>query len=301
MPCQLFYHSVIIRPIDNNIEPLIDVDTQIKIFLTNFSKVDRFVFQLEKGASGNFHYQTFVHLCERLRARTLQKALLDDMPSTLDTIGVEPCSTSGISALRSYAMKTDTRVRGPYADVPIYLGADLVCMRDPLPWQQQVLDMIARPPCDRRIIWIRSFRGCVGKSKLCKWLCFKNQKSIKFIGVGTAIQLLSSAIATGPRRCYLCDLPKIPSKESPLRELISAVEQIKNGFVISSLYGRAAEMYLPPPHIFIFSNSDAPFRYFTSDRLVAFYIEDKFERLTRYYSPDIVTRLLQPQDDTDSS
>ena len=52
----------------------------------------------------------------------------------------------------------------------------------------------------------------------------------------------------------MVDLPRVRGSDERQHELFSALEEIKNGWVESPMYGKAAELLMEPPHIWIFSN-----------------------------------------------
>lgn len=257
---QLYRFSVICRVRDQT-----DIST---FFKTVFNNHDDYIFQLEKGASDNFHWQCFVKLTKKVRVKRLAKILHEQPPPNPDpdrqTWSVQPCSTQGEEALKTYCMKEDTRVKGPFGKRPIYTGNDLQVMSTPFPWQQSVLDLVASTPDDRTIYWICNEAGNVGKSKLCKFLCWTKKATL--VPLGTATQIKTSVIVKGTHRCYLLDLPRVRGKDERLQELFSAIEEIKNGYVMSAMYGKCQEMFMSPPHVICFSNEMPKMSLCSADR-----------------------------------
>ena len=235
----------------------------------------RYIYQFEKCPStGSIHLQGYVNL--RKKSYHTGKKLA----ATLSGLGLKgvtckPASNAGKVALQSYCMKEETRVHGPFADHPIYLGQDLVCMRKPRPWQEEVMNIIKWEPDDRSIYWIHDETGNVGKSKLLKYLCYK--KLAKRVPLGNATQIKTNVFAQGAHRCYCVDLPRTTGNTESMRDLISALEEIKNGWVSSSMYGKYQELMMQPPHVFVISNDLPNLALMSMDRWKIFYIDKEFK------------------------
>lgn len=54
---------------------------------------------------------------------------------------------------------------------------------------------------------------------------------------------------------YCIDLTRTKGEDQSSKDLFSAVEQIKNGFVIDTMYGKYNESFFEPPVVIIFSNN----------------------------------------------
>jgi len=214
----------------------------------------KYIFQLERGSkNGKLHYQCFINLKDKKRYR-------GDLVKTLNALGmtkltarnVKPCTQYGHHALANYCMKEDTRVAGPWADRIIYLARDLCCMANPKPFQQKILDSIQTEPDDRTINWVYNPEGNGGKSKLAKYIeHYKLGITVEF---GTPQQIKSALIVEGPQRAYLVDIPRTIGKAESVNDVINVLEHLKNGLVKSYMYGKAAKMFMEPPHVWVFSN-----------------------------------------------
>ena len=242
----------------------------------------KFVYQWERAPStGALHCQGYVNLKKRShpKGRQLAKQL-----SAMGMKGVtcKPASSAGKVRLQQYCMKEETRVAGPWADRPIYMGADLVqVLADPYPWQRTVTEMIAMPPDDRSIHWVHDQGGGIGKSKLVKALCFK-KKAYK-VPFGTASQIKTAVIARGVQRCYLVNMPRTLGKKEYVSDLISALEEIKDGMVSSGMYGKTQELFMECPHLWVFANCKAPRSMMSRDRWHEWTIDEDM-RLIPYYA-----------------
>lgn len=241
----------------------------------------RFVYQYEKcPTTGNTHLQGYVNLKKKVLGGKRLASMLCGLG--LNGVTCTPASNAGKTALQQYCMKEETRVAGPFADHPIYLGQDLACMSQPRPWQQTIIDMIKQTPDDRTIHWICDLGGNVGKSKLLKYLCFN--KKAKRVPLGNATQIKTNVFAQGAHRCYVVDLPRTTGSMESMKDLISALEEIKNGWVSSAMYGKYQELMMQPPHVFVISNEYPPVQMMSMDRWKLYSINTKQLPLFAQYS-----------------
>jgi hypothetical protein len=70
----------------------------------------------------------------------------------------------------------------------------------------------------------------------------------------------------GPKRAYFIDLPRTQGYYDKKGDLLSVIEEVKNGHVMSSIYGKGGILMIPPPHIFIFSNEALNYQSLSKDR-----------------------------------
>lgn len=220
----------------------------------------KWIFQFEKGANGSVHVQGTWDLHKKDRPKRLAQGLNDRLPG----IEIRRCSNAGREALRMYCTKAETRVAGPWMDPtyqPPYSGKDLP--ETLWPWQQQVIDEIKTEPDDRKIVWIADPEGCIGKSKLCKWV-------MKY-KLGYACTMMSCADTNnriaerGSERVYMIDIPRTKSKLLDMAEVYSAIEGIKNGLISSGKY-RGGDIVMDCPHVYVFSNYFPKKEAMTGDR-----------------------------------
>jgi hypothetical protein len=129
------------------------------------------------------------------------------------------------------------------------------------PWQKEIYDELfystgeIKPADPRKIIFIYDPKGASGKSVFIKYLYTKHSDGISKVSSGTASQLRSCLIAMGPtKKIYFIDIPRSKEKYSSDSDLLNAIEDLKNGFLSSPMYGRDATLLIEPPHIVIISN-----------------------------------------------
>lgn len=236
-----------------------DLHTSLVDFL--FENTKDFICQLERGEqAGRLHYQLYVKLHQKKRSRTLAC----DWNCHFPGIHVAPGSTVGHLALKDYCMKEDTRVLGPWGKRPIYTGTDLNCMSEPYDWQEEIVELLKSPADDRLVHYIFEGYGNKGKSKLTKYLCFK--KLATRVPLGNATQLKTFVCQAGSSPAYLIDIPRSTGTTERLSDLYSAIEEIKNGFVTSAMYGKMHTLYMDPPHVIVFSNAAPNFHLLSRDK-----------------------------------
>jgi len=148
------------------------------------------------------------------------------------------------------------------------------------PWQREVYDKLfdeknnIKQADDRKIVSIIYADGKKGKSSFLKWLCYWYPKQFIKLGYGSASQLRAAVLNNGPKRCYFIDLPRTQRSDDQMCNLISVVEEVKNGHVVSTRYGKGGSLIMPHPHIFIFSNKPLKYNYLSSDRWDIYRVTD---------------------------
>lgn len=268
---------------------------RMKSILTEFSA--QWCFQLEKGSiAGKEHYQVRMILDKEQMTETLL-TILEARGFDRKDVTVNPESNHSIcqGGLAFYVMKDDTRLDGPWNDptynrpkLTTYDWEDLQCMQTPFPFQQSIMELVSSEPDDRTINWVFNGPGCAGKSKLMKYLRMKDEFDFARVPMGTATQIKTSVIEKGRHKIYMVDLPRVRGSDERQQEIFSALEEIKNGWVESAMYGKVQELLMRPPHIWVFSN-ELPNRSFASaDRWIVWTIDEE-SRLVRY-EPDFTVQ-----------
>lgn len=226
----------------------------------------KWMFQYEAcPTTGNPHLQGIISC--KLRTWSSGAPLAAKLNALgMNGVSVRRASTNGMAALSAYCMKEETRIAGPWADKPIYLGKDIRCIEEtPYPFQQDILDMVAVDPDDRTIHWIFEGTGSVGKSKLIKYMCYK--KIAVPVPFGTATQIKTFCYNFGnSRNVYCINMPRTRGKAEHLEDLISTLESLKDGLIVTGMYGKMQMSIFDPPHIFVFANRSPPYGMMSPDR-----------------------------------
>jgi len=224
----------------------------------------KYVFQEEEGENTHRkHWQMRLNL--KKEGRMVKNTLLDVFRAggfDVRDFTPSPESNNGVAkdAAIFYCMKPE-RLSGPFTDSSFtmptkkrkYDGADLGCMETPYGWQKDIMERIEEPTDDRKINWVYNESGCCGKTKLQKYLCWT--KKAKRISMGLAHQIKNALATTQPdTSCFVMNIPKVSGREEAQRELFSAIEEIKDGWVSAVMHGEEKEWFFQPPHVWVFSN-----------------------------------------------
>lgn len=89
---------------------------------------------------------------------------------------------------------------------------------------------------------------------LFKFMQFKFPNEIGRISYGNSGQLRASLVNIDPKPMYIIDLSRSKSKNDKEEDLLSALEDLKNGVIISSFYGSGKQLLMLPPTIIVASN-----------------------------------------------
>jgi len=221
-----------------------------------------YVFQLEKGLlAGKSHYQGRF----TLKTKRVKSSLLTMMGLAY---GKEPLTSADIAiwckglrlapehdaeASVDYVMKDETRIAGPWAFPAVYRGQDLIIGSiDPkYHWQQELTAMFDSGfgSDSRKIIYIYDPVGNTGKSTFIKRMLYTNENDVALLTTTfNPVSLVSSLIVLGPRLYYLADFPRVKGDVS---QLLSVCEGLKNGLLVSSMYGRNEKLMMMPPTVCI--------------------------------------------------
>lgn len=200
----------------------------------------------------NLHLQVFFHTKQKTRVSTLVKILAE---SQFSGMYLAPASNAGKASLKKYAMKKESRVAGPFADKPIYLGADLVTRSSFTEGQLNLETFLLR--CDpiryskRKVIWVYDPVGGSGKSAFKKY-CQYHHGWVGF-SYASAKDILYIVNKFQNKRVYFFNLSKTRSAEISESELYAALESIKDGDFLSTKYEPETVM-MNPCHVVVFAN-----------------------------------------------
>lgn len=248
-----------------------------------------FAFQKEKGQQGRVHYQGFLVT----KIRTRKYSLLNNFELACPSLTYANSTQLTLNPARGtqqqileYVSKSETKIGNTiYSnDIRPYVSRDLELLQNRkhwYPWQNSLEDLLFLnekqiiEPDDRHIIWITDTFGNSGKSKLVKLWCTRFPDSIIKVPFGSASQLRSSICMAGPKLIYFVDIPRTIGSEDDLLAIISVLEDIKNGFITTSMYGQFKQLLFEPPHVVVLTNNDPPRALLSKDRWLTFLIQNK--------------------------
>lgn len=220
---------------------------------------EKFVCQIEIGDSGNEHLQFF---CLFKNAKTFS-AVAKIFP------GAHLELTENRFAAANYCKKSRTAVEGSL----IIKGWGVKKpVKDPLEghvphdWQQEIIDLIATEPDDRKIYWYWERTGNIGKSSLVKhlYLRFKDKGILPVSGKAADMKhLVHGYLETHELDAVLVDL--VRSREQYVS--YEGIEEIKNGLIVNTKYETAVNCF-NCPHVIVFSNWPPDLSALSADRWI---------------------------------
>lgn len=242
---------------------------------------DEYVFQREIGDKMEHeHYQCTFKSKQRLRQSTLLNRLSKESGLDKPVFQLDRMRGTWEESYR-YCTKSECRVGDKYyTNIQMYSGSDVEFLDhedNRHEWQNILLEQMYdvetssfKKANDRDIVWIYDPAGNSGKSKFLKWLSLRNSKEVAKISCNTESQLRAAVISAGARKLFVVDLPRafpmVYQYQEKLAGLLTAIEEIKNGYISSAMYGQYSTLMFDPPHILIFANSLCPTEYLSEDR-----------------------------------
>lgn len=224
--------------------------------------MEHFTFQEECGTVANKnHYQGAITL---IGPRQSKKAVLELFKDTFKNVnGLSLQKVYDKESLMSYVTKSDTRIEGPfiggtkekydqeYADLRL------------LEWQAELYNFIYTKKDDkefrdRKILWIEDTIGNTGKSLFQKWLrTGQREVTARKLPVSSVERLISATtkVVTDTKvELFMINLTRTQGEDQSYKDLFAAIEDIKDGYIVDTLYGKYVESIFDPPLVVIFSN-----------------------------------------------
>lgn len=243
---------------------------------------DKFVFQLERGEeTGRLHYQGCFITRIRKRHKTVLYGLGVDLQIEINQLTVNRMAGTWEQA-EEYCSKGETKVDDQLhmssqmekAELEKYKGEDLEVFQKKgfFPWQSSINDIVfetgtynIKTSSCREVVWVEDLEGNTGKSLFTKYLCWHNDGITK-LAFGSGSQMRASIVEEGAKRCYIIDIPRKLCNDDFQNNIYSVIEDLKNGFVKSSMYGKPKTLFMLPPIVIIFSNESCPTEKLSLDR-----------------------------------
>lgn len=243
---------------------------------------DRFVFQLESCPStGRKHFQGCFITRIRKRHRTVLMELGIELSIEISQLTVNRMIGTWEQNIE-YCSKEDSRVSSRVflskelesEEEKKYKGKDLAVFSEKgfYPWQSSINDIIfeddsfnIKAASSREVYWVQDLEGNTGKSLYSKYLCYNNPNITK-LAFGSGSQMRSSVVEEGPQKCYIIDIPRKLCNDDFQNNIYSVIEDLKNGFVKTSMYGKSKTLFMEPPLVIIFSNFECPTEKLSVDR-----------------------------------
>jgi hypothetical protein len=220
----------------------------------------KWVFQGEKGEiNGYLHWQGRLslkvkkrkHLVEQMIAKFTSKYELNGKK-----LGYYVAPTSKANQDNNfYVMKEETRTEGPYQNSDKAQQVIFDEYKGEIkwkPWQHRVLEEIKKKPDNRTINIVFDEGGNIGKTFLVTYLSQLGLANL-IPPYPKAKEIIEVLYAIEEKECYVFDLPRAVDKKS-LRQIYTAIEMLKNGYVTDRRYA-FKKKWIKPPHIWVFTHT----------------------------------------------
>ena len=223
---------------------------------------DTAVLQLERGSvRGKKHYQrAFVLMGPRISKKNLL-VLFGKKFSNVG--GLTLSKVYRLEAVMEYSSKEETRIGGPFYSGKKELFEDNFSSAALRSWQEDFFDFLLVSKDEpimreRKIIWIEDANGNSGKSFFLKYLRVGQRQLIaRKLPVTSVDRLISGVRALAQQTRFdllMVNLTRTLGKDQHLSDLFAILEEVKNGFLIDSMYGKYNESVFEPPLLFVFTN-----------------------------------------------
>lgn len=270
---EVFYHSFTLNCQDGQNEEhfrnlYIDLQTDIH------RVCEHYIFQLERGNETNrLHYQGFLHLKKKQRPNALRSALQN---ADRGGLYITACSTAGKESLKTYCMKSDTKIDGPWSDKSglkneIYIPKQYQQFVNPnnlYPYQRKIVESVSVFD-DRTINCVYDPQGSKGKSTIAA-ICELLHNGIDMPPINDfkeLIQLMCNICMDRDMRSpkiVFIDMPRALRKDQ-LYGMYSAIEQIKKGKLYDTRY-HYKTYWIDSPQIWVFTNTEPDTSLLSADR-----------------------------------
>ena len=253
------------------------------------------VFQTEAGLkTGRLHYQGRFQL---KGSRLGKKRLLEIFEKVFETtnLTLEP---EILYDSTKYCTKDETRKAGPF-----YVGTDSYRQKmTPMTiklrrWQTELLQEIkiiendnAR---DRKVFWIEDSTGGPGKSTFSKFLSFGQKDwKVKKLPIDSPNRIRMAVCKILQKEdvdMFTFDFTRTMGEETSMNDLFQVVEELKNGHIVSVLYGNPMEVAMTSPHVVIFTNEkfEDYEKYLSRDRWMSYVITPDKALAARKWDTDM--------------
>ena len=241
---------------------------KLKIFLDQLADYAQFQEELG-GKKKKLHYQG----CLELHGpRVSKKKLLDNFQENFKNIGGLTLSkVFSKEAVLAYTSKQETKV-----SETIYCGRKEMFSEEiqellTKEWQHDTFEFLKKVKYDddfldsqrfrkRSIYWLEDIKGGSGKSEFITWLRAGQRDLIcRLLPMDSVDRLLHAVTEISKKDkvdVFLIDDTRTQGDKTSFNNMFEAIERIKNGHVVSTMYGHYAEVIYPRPQIIFFTNRD---------------------------------------------
>ena len=112
----------------------------------------------------------------------------------------------------------------------------------------------------RKVIWVQDPKGGSGKSTFLKYLSLNQEglrvKKLPLDKPDRLRMMVCKIVERENVEAFSFDFTRTLGTETHIENLFQIVEEIKNGHIVSAMYGNPMEVVMTNPFVIIFSNED---------------------------------------------
>ena len=267
---------------------------------------DHVCFQKERGKiAKKLHWQGCLTLTG---VRQSKKSVLELFKYRFKNVsGLTLSRTQNKEAAESYVTKTETRVSGPwYVGSSSYRRKNSIMTIKLRKWQQQLLNELKGPLAeslrDRKVTWVQDLVGGCGKSTFLKFLRFgQSGLIVRKLPLDRPDRLRMFVCKVAEQTdidVFAFDFTRTLDDDTSIKSLFQIIEELKNGYIVSAMFGKPLEILIDSPFVLIFTNEDISsyFHYLSMDRWCAYEIRDddllKIRKTPGYSNHDLNSRYI---------
>lgn len=240
-----------------------DTVPRFQVMLKKICK--KFVFQREVGESGTPHLQGAIWLIKKLRITQLKLIF-----STWSEIHWEEMRNEQASL--EYCQKGETSIGEP---IMYGFPPKLEIYEDPLPWWDELLDIIKHKPEKRYLRWIWDEPGCSGKTEFIKYCSVRFEKECIFANAGSSKDI-ANLLKNYDEKHGIMNLRYFiynVARNAPIS--YNMIEGVKDGIMTNTKY-EATSLIFNTPHVIIMSNELPVLESLSLDRWIIYKIKDGY-------------------------
>ena len=241
-------------------------EKKLENFLNKISEHAQF--QKEKGGKrGKIHYQGYFEL---IGPRAPKKDVLGLFEEQFgNTGGLTLRKVFSKEAAIRYTMKAETRVSDT-----IFCGTEEMYRTEykellQHKWQKKLLKHLEEVATNdemvdvirfrkRGIYWVEDKKGGAGKSEFITFLRAGQKKlTCRLLPIDSVDRLLAAVIEVSKKTSvdvFMIDDTKTKGDKTSFNNMFETMERLKNGHVVSNMYGKYAEAIFKRPQILFFTN-----------------------------------------------
>lgn len=150
-------------------------------------------------------------------------------------------------------------------------------------WEQEIIEIIKKEPCDRTIYWYWSTQGKMGKTSFCKYLTVKHGAIALS---GKAADMRNGVIDYQKTNGSTPELVLVPIPRSFNTDYLNyeGIENVKDMYFYSGKY-EGGQVCGNPPHLFVFANEAPDESKMSEDRWVVRNIDTQEESEPGPFAP----------------